>query len=376
MKRMIAALLAVLMLLGMMTGCSVAEKVGELVNAKGYNGTDYKGTVTLADESYRNLSVDLSDTDYSVSDEDIDYQIDFLLDLLAETKEIEEDRPVQDGDTVNIDFAGTVDGVAFDGGTAEGYELMIGSNFFIDGFEEQLIGANVGDKLQVTATFPEDYSETMGESAKDLNGKEAVFDVTVNGIYESVRPELTDELMQEMGYDGIDDAKAEIRTYLETDMESQKETDVKNALWDCIEEIATVEINDEDVQAYVANVRKEYEEYAESQSQTLETFLTEQLQMTLDEFLAALEEMAEQEIHYYMIVHELAKQLDIKLNQQDYETGYAELLEETGYESDEAFAESNDGMTFEEYYSRESIIDALLADKVMEYIIANATIQY
>lgn len=82
---------------------------------------------------------------------------------------------VENGDTVNIDYVGTIDGVAFDGGTDKGYDLVIGSHSFIDDFEEQLIGAHVGDKVTVNVTFPEDYHE-------DLKGKDAVFEVTINSI--------------------------------------------------------------------------------------------------------------------------------------------------------------------------------------------------
>ena len=121
--------------------------------------------------------VEVAKTDISVTDEDVDAEIKKVQEQNSRTVTVE-DRAVKDGDIAVIDFEGFVDGVAFEGGKAENYPLTIGSHSFIDNFEEQLIGAHPGDKVEVTVVFPDDYQ------AADLAGKEAVFDVTVNGIYE------------------------------------------------------------------------------------------------------------------------------------------------------------------------------------------------
>ena len=132
--------------------------------------------------------------DITPSDDDIQAQVDNLLSQYSTSQEVT-GRAAQSGDTVNIDYAGTVDGVAFNGGTYSGYNLTLGSNTFITGFEDQIVGHNTGDTFDVTVTFPEGYDDSTDSDGNTvvLSGKEAVFSVTVNSISESVTPELTDE---------------------------------------------------------------------------------------------------------------------------------------------------------------------------------------
>ena len=153
---------------------SETETETEDTNAYAYD-YDVESLVKLGD--YKGLTY--TETDTSVSDEEVESQINSTLTAHATPEQIK-DRAVEDGDTVNIDYVGKIDDVAFDGGSTDGNgtDLVIGSGSYIDNFEEQLIGAHPGDKVEVKVTFPDDYQAT------DLAGKEAVFDVTVNGIYE------------------------------------------------------------------------------------------------------------------------------------------------------------------------------------------------
>lgn len=162
----------------------------------GVTASDY---ITLPED----LGLTLSDEANTVSDEDVaDYINENIMVNYTETQEVT-DRAAADGDTVNIDYVGTVDGVEFDGGSAEGYDLPLGSGTFIDGFEEQIVGHTPGESFDVTVTFPEDYRAT------DLAGKEAVFATTLNYISESVTPELTDDFVKEnlnesLGLDSVE----------------------------------------------------------------------------------------------------------------------------------------------------------------------------
>lgn len=162
----------------------------------GVTASDY---ITLPED----LGLTLSDEANTVSDEDVaDYINENIMVNYTETQEVT-DRAAADGDTVNIDYVGTVDGVEFDGGSAEGYDLTLGSGTFIDGFEEQIVGHTPGESFDVTVTFPEDYRAT------DLAGKEAVFATTLNYISESVTPDLTDDFVKEnlsenLGLDSVD----------------------------------------------------------------------------------------------------------------------------------------------------------------------------
>ena len=159
---------------------------------EGIRALDY---VTLP-EDYASIPVQRADVE--PTSEDVQAQIDSLLSQNSTTQDVT-DRAAANGDTVNIDYAGTVDGVAFTGGTYTGYSLKLGSGSFIDGFEDQIVGHNVGDTFDVTVTFPDGYSDSTDAdgNALVLSGKQAVFSVTLNGISEEVQPELTDAWVDE-----------------------------------------------------------------------------------------------------------------------------------------------------------------------------------
>ena len=167
------------------------------------NGVDTTSVVTLAD--YENLVVPMSEV--AATAEEIDSSIQSTL---SSHKAVSEDSSIviASGDTVNIDYVGSIDGVEFEGGNSngEGYDLEIGSGTFIDGFEEQLIGHTPGEEVVVTATFPEDYTSA------DLAGKEAEFAVTIHGVY--VTPELTDAFVQE-NFSDVASTAVEYRAYIE-----------------------------------------------------------------------------------------------------------------------------------------------------------------
>ena len=158
---------------------------------EGIRALDY---VTLP-EDYASIPVQRADVE--PTSEDVQAQIDSLLSQNSTTQDVT-DRAAANGDTVNIDYAGTVDGVAFTGGTATGYDLTLGSHTFIDGFEDQIIGHNIGDTFDVTVTFPDGYGDSTDAEGNTitLSGKEAVFSVTLNAITQSVVPTLTDEWVE------------------------------------------------------------------------------------------------------------------------------------------------------------------------------------
>lgn len=191
---------------------------------KGVTATDY---VTLPDDyADITISADLG----QVSDDDINDYIDSnVLSNFATTNEVK-DRAAADGDTVNIDYVGRIDGVAFDGGDTKGNgaDLTLGSGTYIDNFEDQIVGHTPGETFDVTVTFPEDYGN------EDLNGKEAVFETTLNYIKESVTPELTDDWVKEnlgesMSLNSVDELKAFVKSTMLYDNQA---SDVYTALHD------------------------------------------------------------------------------------------------------------------------------------------------
>ena len=166
------------------------------LNENGYwTGVKALDIVTLP-EDY--AAIPLKKADIEPTEEEVQSQIDSLLDQHSTTAEVT-GRAAANGDTVTIDYSGTVDGVAFTGGTYSGYSLKLGSGTFIDGFEDQIVGHNVGDTFDVKVTFPEGYSDSTDAEGNTLvlSGKEAVFSVTLNGISEEVQPELTDAWVDE-----------------------------------------------------------------------------------------------------------------------------------------------------------------------------------
>ena len=160
-----------------------------------WTGVKALDVVTLP-EDY--AAIPLKKADIEPTEDEVQSQIDSLLDQHSTTAEVT-GRAAATGDTVTIDYSGTVDGVAFTGGTYSGYSLKLGSGTFIDGFEDQIVGHNVGDTFDVKVTFPEGYSDSTDAEGNTLvlSGKEAVFSVTLNGISEEVQPELTDAWVDE-----------------------------------------------------------------------------------------------------------------------------------------------------------------------------------
>lgn len=179
--------------------------------------TGYKtGDVTLG--QYKGLTY--TPMDVSVTEEEIDAKVDDFMASKAEKIEITDRTDVQDGDIANIDYCGRKDGVAFDGGTAQGYDLTIGSKKFIEGFESGLIGKNVGETAVLDLTFPEDYH------VADLAGQAVQFEVTINSISVSEIPELTDEFIAaNTAYENIEAYREYVAKSIKSDKESDAEED-------------------------------------------------------------------------------------------------------------------------------------------------------
>lgn len=209
---------------------NVSEKYASKPDAfvENLTASDY---VDLDSLDYNNITVQVSTPD-EVTDDSVDQTINQALQADQSLEDVTDRTDVQDGDYVNIDYTGTIDGEEFDGGSATGYDLQIGSGTFIDDFEDQLIGANVGDTVTVNVTFPDDYSN------EDLQGKDAVFTVTINKIEQMVTPELTDDWVAGKSLTDNDGNKITtvdgLKTYLKQAMteqnEEQYQSDLDNAV--------------------------------------------------------------------------------------------------------------------------------------------------
>lgn len=188
------------------------------------NDVKVKFTVDLKPEfelgDYSNLSAEIDE--YKVTDSDVDLKINHELESNARVQEVE-GREAKENDTVSINFKGFVDDKAFDGGEAEDYELVLGSHTFIPGFEEQIVGHNVGDEFDVNVKFPEDYHEDS------LKGQDAKFECKINSIKEKVLPELDDEFVKDVSeFDTLDEYKKDIKEHLEKDNEQRQLVEKQN----------------------------------------------------------------------------------------------------------------------------------------------------
>ena len=266
---------------------------------KGITALDY---VTLPDTE----SFTLSDDATTVSDSDIDdYISNNILSNYKTTNEIT-NRAAENGDTVNIDFAGSIDGVAFDGGTGSDYDLTLGSGTFIDGFEDQIVGHMHGETFDVNVTFPDDYQAT------NLAGKDAVFATTLNYINEDVTPDLTDDwvssnLAESMGMNNV----AELKTFVSNSLLfNQEANELYGQLYDAAE--VNTDTLPEDVQQYFTNtVLYQPYLYAQMRGVSLETMLSQAGYSSVDEYLENSESSKQSMIKQILIMQALAEKNNI-----------------------------------------------------------------
>ena len=250
-------------------------------------------------------AIPLSKADLAPTDDELQFQLDSLLGQYATTQEVT-DRAAQNGDTVNIDYSGTVDGVAFTGGTYSGYDLTLGSGSFIDGFEDQIVGHNVGDTFDVNVTFPDGYGDSTDAEGNTitLSGKDAVFSVTLNSISESVTPELTDEWV-DSNFGTTDDLHTAdaLRSYFN---DALYENNYENALVDYLMSNSTfTELPTEVTSYYIRMFLNYYSQYATMYSMDLDAFAQTQGYTDADNMLAAsdsyFEHLAKQDLIFQAI---------------------------------------------------------------------------
>ena len=265
----------------------------------GIRALDY---VTLPDDV---SALPLSKADIEPTEAEIQTQIDTLLNQYATTQNIT-DRAAQSGDTVNIDYSGAVDGVAFTGGTATGYDLTLGSHAFIDGFEDQIIGHNIGDTFDVTVTFPEGYGDSTDAEGNTitLSGKEAVFSVTLNAITQSVVPTLTDEWVESnfAASDDLHTADA-LRQYFDSALYANN---LDNAAMDYLLTNSTFkEVPTQITSYYIRMFLNHYNQYATAYSMDLNAFAQTQGYTSADAMLAAsdayFEHLAKQDLIFQAV---------------------------------------------------------------------------
>ncbi len=250
-----------------------------------------KPEVTLGE--YKGLTVEKDSVE--VSEEEIDAEINKELEKNARKVEVT-DRAVKEGDIIKLNYAGEIDGVPFDGGTASNQELTIGSHSFIDTFEDQLVGLNIGDKKDVEVTFPAEYH------AEELAGKPAVFHVEILGITENQVDELTEDFVQDTTeFDSVEEYKAAIRQKLVDGKEEVAKRNMEESIMEQIIANASMDIPSVMVDGELDQMIKDYEQRLQYQGLALDQYLTF-TGSNMDEFKESLKEQAEKRIQSSLVL--------------------------------------------------------------------------
>lgn len=313
-------------------------------------GIDVEKCVTLGD--YKGVTVEK--TIQSVTDEDVQNEIDNAL----ANYPVEVDQAAKEGDTVNIDYVGKIDGEEFDGGSDQGADLKLGSGKFIDGFEDGLIGARKGETRTLNLTFTEDYTQ-------DLAGKAVEFTVTVNAVKEPLS-EPTDQWVADNieGYDNIADYKAGIRSEQEESNEQTAENQVRYAAWTQVIDNCTI---NEYPETLVEVGKKLYEQqvetYAKYAGMELDAYI-ESSGLTQEEYQSNMEEYGKNVAAQALVCQAICDKEGFAIGDDDYQKALQDMLTEYGCTEDELI----------QTYGQDNVEQSIMLNRVSNLILENANV--
>lgn len=367
MKRKIAKVLVAGLIGLQLIGCSngnkettentqVTENKASMIY---FDEIDAENNVTLGEY----MGVEVVNSATTVSDEEVEAYIEYMMSMYSNLEEVTDRDVVENGDIANIDYEGKKDGVAFEGGTAQGYDLTIGSGSFIPGFEEGLIGVKKGETIDLPLTFPENYP------AEDLAGAEVVFTVTVNGIYQKAASEFNDEFVAGLAIEGVTTTE-EYRVYLKgmmeesygdqarQNMEAQviamvtENAEVKEVPQGLIDKFYDININNMTYQASMYGM-------------DLQSFVSAYFGMDEEAFEAETVAAAEESAKQAMVCLKIAAQENISVSDEEMDTAIEENYASYGYAGVEEFKRAVD---LQEYK------DSLLLTKIVNFLVDNAAV--
>ena len=313
-----------------------------------------KPEVTLG--KYKGIEVEKADLE--VTEDEVNAQIEKERENSARTISVE-DRPVKDGDITTIDFEGFIDGVAFEGGKGTGYPLTIGSGSFIPGFEEQLIGAELGADVEVNVSFPEDYH------AKDLAGKPAVFKCKIKEIKEKELPELDDEFASEVStFDTLAEYKEDVKKTLEVKKADAAKAAKEEAVIDAAIADAKMDIPDAMVETEQRQIIEEFSQRMRMQGLTMEQYM-QFTGMTPQAMMEQTKPQALKRIQSRLVLEAVAKAENLAADEEEYEAEIKDLAEKYQMETDkikEMLGEKG----------KKQVEEDLAIRKAVEFLTANA----
>lgn len=370
MKKKLVVLLAAVCAVSMLGGCGSDKKNDKKSDKKeskstasiDYNASDY---VTLGD--YLGMQVAL-DSNYEVTDDDVKSKIETLIASYPAYEDTDK-TTVENGDFVNIDYEGLKDGVAFDGGTAKGTVLEIGSNKFIDGFESGLIGANVGDTVSLNLTFPENYQST------ELAGQAVVFNVTINKIvtkqdinYDNITDQYVADNFSSQGYETVQALKDGVKEQLTKSNESTKETDTQSAILEKLQEVCTVNslpdgVLDQRVKDYKDEMEKTLQD---KYNMSVEDYLSA-MNQTQEEFDTEVNDYMQKNLEVELILTAIADKEGIEVDEDGYKEYINNIISNGNYADENALMDE---------YGEDYVKNIYRNNKAMDLITEKAVVTY
>ncbi len=329
---------------------SVSKVEGVVFEAVVY--TKPQATVT----NYKGLSYDKMSTD--VTDEDVQEQLNKDAEKHSRVEPVS-DRAVQDGDLANIDFEGSIDGVPFEGGKGEGYDLEIGSKSFIDNFEDQIIGKNIGDEFDVNVTFPENYGQ------EHLASKPAVFKVKVNEINKKTLPEINDEFVQDTTeFDTLDAYKTDVKSKLEATKNKESENQTKEQVLESLIDKVTVVIPEPMLELEIDSKINEFRNGISRQGLTIDAYLN-YMGQSMENMREAYKMICEKQIKSRLGLEAVALAEKIEVTDSELQTELENIAKSYKLEV-EKINEIFGGK------EKQNIISDIKSQKALDFLIENA----
>lgn len=257
---------------------------------------------------YKSVKVEKEALD--VNDEKVNAEIEIMRSNAGKLKEVADDEAAKDKDVTNINFEGFIDGEAFDGGKAEGFDLTLGSKSFIDTFEDQIIGHKKGDEFDVNVTFPEEYH------AENLKGKPAVFKVKVNSIKRKEEAELNEDLAKELGYDSVEDLKAKTKENLTKREETRIENEYRRKVVDAVVDTVNFEIPEAVVEREIQFQINRFAQQLQMQGMSLNQYF-EMTGQDIEKMRESIKESAEKSVKRDLVLTEIAKAENVQATEEE-----------------------------------------------------------
>ena len=322
-------------------------------------GIKYSITVYVKPEfelgQYEGVEVPFKDQ--VVTDEDVDAEIERMRKRNASLEEVE-DRAAQEGDTVTIDYEGFKDGVAFEGGKGEGYNLKLGSKSFIPGFEEQVAGHNVGEEFTIEVKFPEDYH------AEDLKGADATFNVKIHAIKAEIVPELDDEFAKDVSeFDTLDELKADVRAKQQERADKDNKAGFENETVRAVCDNCEIDIPESMVQNEVEQMADDQAARMSNQGIGLDMYL-QYVGQSMEDFKKSLEPMARVRVKSSLVIEKITEKIDPEVTDEDYNEELAQIANTYKIDVEEVKKSIGEDSAF--------IKDSIKARKTVEYLASKA----